>query len=382
MNRTGRTAFALIVCLLSARAAHSQLSYPYVTPFEQLAVTVRDDIVNINGIHSVGVDYATRKFYFDVFDVAWQPTLSAPGVIAYHPFLTPDVVDFTRAFFLRSWDQAIDDMDAGSPNPNGLRVYNFGGSSVVLEAYLPIGTEGSLKPYRIAVDFSDLTLLASGIMMPTTITNADIEARTDALAERIDIQFNTHAHLDHFSLSFTAAMDDRQHPSVMPPGMLALGIQYGFALPTMVAAATGVFPGMPMIDAYVYTGYQWNLDCNVYVFNFNVPVSGGPNDGITFIHFGDNEDVAGAGAFLNALMSSGIIKNHVMTANCSNPQAMAMSLVIPDVKFMTPTWEFSHFNGEGGWFGANCPTRQNLNPAVRLPLFPGESVHYPSDFPL
>lgn len=372
---------SVLAAAVLATAASAQVPVGY---YENIGTIARQDIATVHGIHSHGANYDFRKSFFDLLDIAWSPTLAPGGGIAYHPFLYAEVSHFTRAFLLESWDQAIAQMDAAAANPpaDGVRVYALGGNSVIVETFIPTGPGGALAPFRVSVDFSDLTWIFSGALHPGTVTSSDVLARINAFADRIDSNMITHQHPDHFSVDMINAMNQRGKPTIMPNGMIAAGLQYGFSWPTAISAGSGVYPVSPYIEVAIHTGYQYDVECNVYFINFLHPSPTSQlGDGVTFIHFGDNEELVGLGTLITQLVGTGFIKDTVITANLGAlPQAMIQQLS-PDVRLQTPAYEFSHFAGEGGWFGANYPIESQFNPAQRLPLFWGESFHWPSDLP-
>jgi hypothetical protein len=376
--RSSCRALAAAACLAASAAAQSVPlggTYPF---YESAGVDLRHAIHDWFGPATAGGAYAARREIGSVLDQVFTPMLAAPGVIAYHPFLHPEISCFIRSFYLTSLDTMLADMDAAAPRPDGLRVYHASASGVILEAFLPSGPGGALEPFRVGLDISDTNFYLSDLAgSPGCVATAAYDQRVAAVADRLDSLFVTHAHGDHFSLSLNAALAYRQKMIGVTGSMYSAALGVGYPTDNLVAIPPGNYTLNPWVELSVYLGDQVGVQNNVYFFTFDVPVDGSPNDGVTFVHFGDNTNQAGVLAHAQWLASTGFLKPHVLTANFSGVDPQLVALLGARARFQTPAYEFYHF---GVFFGLSIPTEAQRNPALRQPLVWGESMHYPADF--
>lgn len=356
-------------------------------PYENLAVSLRAAIRDYFGIHASGSDYATRKAIADAMDgfMAWQ--VDPAGTTIYHPFLYPESTCFMRSFLNESLKQMIAEMDADAlaPQAIGMKIWYTSENGTLIQVMLPTGPGGALQPFRIMFDFSDLVMTFSQQLSPGCIGSSEFSTIVQDIAQRINLYSSSHEHPDHWSLQLLTAMQALGKPCVMTPTMVALTAIHGYSTANFYSIPTGVYPLAPGISLGVFNGAQiiqftgdpapTYIQNNVVFISFDIPVDGSPNDGVTFMHSGDNND-PGIAAFLATATSAGAIKPHVVVAN----GLASLGAGSVDLTIGSPVFEVTHPAGANLFM--NMPPEGGLNPAAWMPLFWGESIRYPLDLPL
>lgn len=356
-------------------------------PYENLAISLRQAIRQNFGIHATGSNYSTRKLIADSMDqlMGWQ--VDSTGQTLYHPFLYPEIACFSRAFLIESLEEMIAEMDADAAAPQavGVKAWYTSENGVLFQVMLPTGPGGSLRPFRVMYDFTDLFVDLSGAVGPGCIAQSEWNTVVSQIAQRIDLMCISHIHPDHTSATLVGAMHLLNKPILVPASILYVAMNAGFNVSNFYVVPQGVWTLSPYITLSVFNGNQiiyWTngnppdyVENKVHIFSFNVPVDGSPNDGVTVTHFGDNSDPA-LTPFLNGLVAQGVIKPHVVTAN----GLAATTTWATDVRIASPLWEITHVAGPGSQM--NMPYEGLIVPSQWMPLFWGESIHYPLDFPL
>ena len=193
-------------------------------PYAAIGYELREDIADHFGYSATGSNYDTRRTIGNLMDVALIARHTMPGMPIYHPFFHEPIRNFTRAFFLQSLDEMLEAMDAATPT-NGVRVYYVQSSGIIIEAWLPNETDGTLEPYRVGVDISDDVVTGSQALAPYVIAQEEFGLRWASLADRLDAVFASHVHNDHWCARLVAEMLIRGKP-VAGPALFQFAMLY------------------------------------------------------------------------------------------------------------------------------------------------------------
>lgn len=365
----------ICACLASVPSPGQSL-----TDFATWGTQLRGAVTDFFGPTSTGVSWSSRRDIGNFCDLAFSPLHNGAGNPLYHPLLYPETRCLLRSFLVRGWDDMVAAMDDDPPTATGVRVFYTYASGVIIEAWFDDGM-GQLVPFRVAIDFTDMIFFFNeAVNPPPCVPSAAMEARIDAIADRIDVYLITHSHPDHASFRLINAMIARGKPTVSTANAVALIAANGIVDPTILAVPAGTYTLHPQVEMKVHAGAQVTTPNNVYFLNFDVPVNqSSPNDGVTVAHFGDNDDASLAWTVITEIAPWA--NDHVIFVNYSNYDPVVGQTLISDVRIQSPTYELFHFATPGTVYGMHIPTEANYNPAGRLPLFWGEGFRYPQDMP-
>ena len=393
----------LLSIVLSTSAGFAQSED--LDAFEALGYDLRKAITDYFGYTATGSNYATRREVGLLMDDVMIARQTVPGMPDYHPFLNPALRSFTRSFFLQSLDEMIEAMDTATPTTSGVHVYYIQSSGVVVEAWFP-AADGTLEPFRVGIDVSDDVVWLSEILSPFAVDHHEFNLRWASLAERVDVLLTSHIHPDHWSPRFIAEMLIRGKPVYGPSQFCAvirnlaassptnpMGLDALAAIdfmliqaesPLLAALAPGTHTLRPGVDVNIHLGSQALsatnvVENNVMFVNFDVTVdSMSANDGVTFVHFGDENGSALLPHVVD-LVATGFVRDYVIVANYSNFEPLVGALLDYDVRLTTPTYQLAHFFAPDAQVGMRIPTEANVDPSSRLPLFWGEGILCPGD---
>jgi hypothetical protein len=135
----------------------------------------------------------------------------------------------------------------------------------------------------------------------------------------------------------------------------------------------------PWVERAVHQGAQLGYQNNITLLTFDVPVAGSATTGVTFGAFGDFDGQTNWVSFLQGLVTTGFLKDHVIVSNYSDWDPVGTAILSPDVRLQTPLFDFGHPVDTTQPFGMHIPIEAQFNAAARVPLFFGESFLYPQD---